>query len=361
MNDPAIILVVDDSADNRTLLDLLLRSQGYDVVMALSGLEALDITARQSVDMVLLDILMPGMDGLEVCRRMRSIPATRFLPIVAVTALGGKADRIAAMAAGADDYLEKPIDRTELLTRVKACLRLKAQKDELDQLRADFTAMLVHDLRSPLTTLQAALILFEDGKRLGEIDNALLSRLALSAVAKMRGLIDGILDVARLESGQLSLVVEAVEPVEVLKEVAEQAQVLADARRLRLVRSWPDTLPALSADRQKLAQILANLVDNALKFARTEIRLSARDAGAGMEIRVEDDGPGVEESDYPILFETWVQTKTGRTTGQGTGLGLASVKLLVEAHTGPVTAERPPDGGIAFAVRLPYQVVAVQA
>ena len=127
----ARILVVDDVLANVRLLEVRLKAEYFDVKTALNGADALEIAARDRVDLVLLDVMMPGMDGLEVCRRLKAQPETAHVPVVMVTALDGAEDRIKGLEAGADDFLTKPVSEIALITRVKSLIRLKMMTDEL--------------------------------------------------------------------------------------------------------------------------------------------------------------------------------------------------------------------------------------
>ena len=136
MSEPATILVVDDLPQNVKLLDAVLSPRGYRVVPAASGEAALEAIAEHNPELVLLDVVMPGMDGYEVCRRLRGEPATRFLPVVMITAHGGQ-EKVKALEAGADDFLVKPVDQTELLARVRSLIRLKGYHDTIEAQAAE--------------------------------------------------------------------------------------------------------------------------------------------------------------------------------------------------------------------------------
>jgi two-component system cell cycle response regulator len=183
-NKPAArILVVDDIADNRRRLSVFLRSGGYNTLEAANGTDALRLAAE--ADLILLDVLMPGIDGYEVCRRLRSRHETRFVPVVMVTALDGCTDRILGIDAGADDFLSKPIDQLELATRVRSLLRIQAQRREVDLLRAELTAMVAHDLQTPLRAILTA------GMQLGQpLPDPDRLDLAVQVVGKAQVLLD---------------------------------------------------------------------------------------------------------------------------------------------------------------------------
>ena len=163
MTSDKTILIVDDQETNRQILKIGLTQPGYYLIFAGSGIEALEIVAELTPDLILLDVMMPGMDGLEVCQRLKSHPQWQFIPIILVTALNSKEDLAHGLEVGADDFIAKPFNWLELEARIRSMLRLKEQYDRLEaqkaqleevlQLRKDMTHMLVHDMKSPLTAV----------------------------------------------------------------------------------------------------------------------------------------------------------------------------------------------------------------
>ena len=303
---------------------------------------------------------MPGLDGLSVCRRLRQQQQTRFLPIVLVTALDARQDRIAGIEAGADDFLTKPVDRAQLTARVRALLALKAQRDDSERLRNEFTSMIVHDLRSPLT----AIIGFADllAAELPANQRQEFSTHIIHSARQMLQLINELLDLNRLESGTAVTRRHPVSPAALLADAVALSGPLADGRGLKLQLTVPEDLPIVLGDERKLRQVLTNLLDNAIKFARRTVHIeaAAMQTAAGrqdLRITVTDDGPGVTAAELPQLFDRWHQTQTGRSLGKGSGLGLAIVKRLVEAHGGSITAENVPTGGLTMQITLPCEGV----
>lgn len=342
------ILVVDDSGDSRALLTGLLDAHGYSVREAADGCEALEL-AREA-DLLLLDLRMPGLDGLGVCRHLRAQDATRFLPVMVVTALSNREDRIAAMEAGADDFLTKPIDGVELLVRTRSMLRVRELRDANDRLRSDFTSMLVHDLRAPLTAISGFLELIEEGREGKERADHV--RRALESVGRMRRIVDEMLDVAVLEAGRITLDLETVDLRGLLEEVLAGLEPLTRARHLRAEVTIAPDLGPVCADAYRLGRALINLVDNAVKFADRRVRVVAARDGDVAVVHIEDDGPGVKSEEVPLLFRRFTQSASGRSLGKGSGLGLAIAQLLVEAHGGRIWAE-PQERGMAFVLVLP--------
>jgi signal transduction histidine kinase len=347
--DPATILIVDDVADNRRLLGRLIQGLGHTVIEAADGPAGLELAPK--ADLILLDVMMPGMDGFEVCQHLRADPRTRFTPVILVTALTERERRIRGLEVGADDFISKPVDRAEVTARVTSLLRLRRQRAELERLKDEWTAMLVHDLRNPLLVIQGFAQLLQTSDRTPE--EAEFVRRILDSSGRMRTLVDAVLDVSRLEAGRIDLTRTTVRPAELLAAATAEAAPLANGRRLALHRRWPETLPPLQADERKLRQVLANLLDNAIKFAAAEVTVAAEADATALTLTVSNDGDPLDPTLVPGLFERWQQTEAGRSLGVGSGLGLAIVKCLVEAHDGHITAAARPAGGLTITIVLP--------
>ncbi len=350
------VLVADDHPDTRAFMASLLVAHGYAVDEAEDGFQALERSG--AADLLLLDVRMPGVDGLEVCRRLRGQEPTRFLPIIVVTALGERKDRVAAMEAGADDFLAKPVDSVEVLVRTRSMLRAKEFRDANDRLRSELTSMLVHDLRTPLTTISGFLELIEE-ERAGNTRRTHIRR-ALDAVNGMRRIVEDILDVSVLEAGRVAPDIEDVDLACLLEELLRSLEPMAVARHLEVKLAIAPDLGQVRADAYRLGRALTNLVHNAMKFATSWVRISTSLEGDSGVIRVEDDGPGVALEELPLLFKRFTQTATGRSLGKGSGLGLAIARLLVEGQGGRIWAERLEARGMAFVLVLPA-VSAIQA
>lgn len=357
------ILVVDDNEANRVLLREILELDGHRVVLATDGSGALRSVAGEEPDLLLLDVNMPGMDGLEVCRRVRADPATASLPIILVTALADRSHRLDGIAAGANDYLTKPIDRADLLLRVRNALRLRKlhrelaaqyrKLKELEQMRDSLVHMLVHDLRTPLTGISVYLEMSKD--RVTELaeprliaDFEEMSR----AVSQLTDMVSDVLDVSRFEADAMPLRRAAID----LRRIAAEAIASLGVARHARVEFHPPEEPVVAlADPDVIRRVIANLVGNAVKFTPRggQARVHVVSASSGPEVRVEDAGPGIPAEFHARIFE-----KFGQAGGNGgpplrsSGLGLTFCKLAVEAHGGRIGVESEVGRGSTFRFTL---------
>ena len=361
MDKRACILVVDDEPRNRALMRGFLSSQ-WDVIEAADGIAALEALERNAVDLVLLDVMMPGQDGFTTCRLMKSEARDPFLPVILVTALGEQSDRNRGLEAGADDFLHKPVDRRELLLRVKGLLRLRdqervirAQVEELRRLQSlkdDMVSLLVHDLRNPLagvlSSLELAIETPKDEQQASDL------RRAMTSAESLRGALDEMLQVRLMEE---NAVVAHRAPTDLALPIASALSTLEPvAKRRRVELRWDVDGESMAPVDAKLVQrAVENLISNALKYTPhgTDVTVCARNFSGFIELEVCDRGPGVPDALKSTMFERFgsVEAHQGKQR-RGIGLGLYLVKLVAEAHDGDVSVHDRPGGGALFRMRL---------
>ncbi|MBI5514961.1 MAG: hybrid sensor histidine kinase/response regulator [Deltaproteobacteria bacterium] len=366
------VLVVDDNAMNREVAAGHLEAAGYQTLVAEDGARALALLDEAPPDLVLLDVMMPGMDGFETCRRIRASAVGAELPVVFVTALTDLGSHERALASGADDFLTKPIQRTELLLRVRSLLRirrlhgelrrgyelLRTQRDALlaaQRQREALAAFLVHDLKNPLASILA------NGEYLSE-DSALppdLREAALDircAAATMHRMVLDLLDIDRSEEGLLTLAPTEFELRALLAEVQGAVARRAGDRRLRVEPYVHAGAERLLGDRELMRRVLENLVDNAIRYSPPggTIRVTAAAPEGHLELRVEDQGPGVPEAWREKIFEkyTRIDQEADGAGRSSRGLGLTFCRLVAEAHGGRIFVDASPAGSV-FCVRVP--------
>jgi two-component system sensor histidine kinase/response regulator len=348
------ILIVDDFPDTLALYEAVLSEDGHKVRTASNGIEALRKVDDVEPELVLLDVSMPGLDGVEVLKRLRTRrgggPA-----VIMLTAARREPHAIeAGLKEGADAYLTKPIDSRELVARVRAALETFRLKRVIEGQRRDHVAMLVHDLRHPLSSLSLIAEVLESEDLTAAERQATVSQIR-SMCSEMARLVDGVLAASRLEAG-----VFTVEPrvIAVRAIVGPMLAVFTPvATRRRVALSFEGSLDTpVHADPQKLRQALDNVLANALKFTprggRVRVRVAREEAQAQTVFEIADTGPGVPTADRDRIFDRYKQGSRGRAAG-GAGLGLAIARGIAEAHHGTIEVTSGDLGGAAFRIALP--------
>jgi signal transduction histidine kinase len=360
-----VVLVVDDNAENRALARATLEDEGYHVILAANGPDGVAGFVRHHPDCVLLDVQMPGMDGIVACEQIRAAPGGRDVPIVFVTAQRDVDTFDRARLAGGDDFLTKPVRPTELVLRVQAAMKLhriaaernelfdlmRRQRDDVMRLqlqREQLIAFLVHDLKNPVHAIQLHGELIARDTHASERSRSSAASIRSDTAALLR-MIMNLLDLSKADEGRL---VPARQPIE-LRELAAEVQIeMATRARTAEIDLIVDMSPrTVHGDPDLLRRVLENLVDNAIHHAPegTAVRVTATDLGAGLVIRVADAGPGVPEPLRERVFDRFVQGEAASRAGRG--LGLAFCKLAVVAHGGAIWIEDAAPGAV-FCVRL---------
>ncbi|MGD0265526.1 MAG: response regulator [Candidatus Methylomirabilota bacterium] len=394
---PARILVVDDTPEIQELLQIHLETEGYQVLVAGNGQEALAAVAAEAPDLILLDVLMPVMDGYEVCRRLKADEETAFIPIVILTALQDLSHRLRGIELGADDFLTKPFNHLELLTRVRSLLRVKGLHDqvvatnrlleqrvaertaaleraladlrEMERLKSEFLSNISHELRTPLTPIKGYLpgLLQEELGPLTSLQRRALGHIAQS-VDRLHRLIDDLLTFMQWESGEIGLALGGACVAKVVEEALARAAAGAEEKGVEVATEIGADLPQIRGDAAALARALGHLVENAVKFTPKggHVTVTARLVQPSplppgppaprqfVELAVRDTGIGIPSEAIPKIFERFYQADSSSTRQHGgTGLGLAIVKRILDAHEAPIAVESLPGQGTTFSIRIP--------
>lgn len=362
---PITILVVDDRPDNRLLIRHIFEELDYRVLEAQDGAEGIEVARTARPDCILLDVNMPVLTGSEALDRLQQDPRTREIPVIVLTATAENPTAMErALARGAVDYINKPISAQRVVARVRGAIERRGLLEELEELRATFTSMLVHDLRGPLTVIKGyAELLAHFQATAAEDKPKRYVRSIQESCDRMLRLIGEILDLSKLEAGKLTLEPKPVDPVAVAKNVAERFGPAVAKRQIALEVKPAVLRGPVHCDPDRLDQILMNLIGNAVKFTPDGGRITVEiaDLDEEVEVAVIDTGPGIPPEELPLLFEKFSQTSSARTTSQpGTGLGLLICRHLVEAHGGRIWVESEPGRGARFVFRLPRQARAAR-
>ena len=373
------ILIVDDEIKNIRLFKAMLMSESYLTLEALSGEQALEMVSVVNPDLILLDVMMPGINGFDVCRKLKRAEETKIIPIVMVTALSEKAHRLEALEAGADDFLSKPVDRSELVVRAKSLLRIKTYHDELrarnseiaeqneklrelQKIKEGLTHMIIHDLNNPLSSIIGALDLISlkesalSQKSLGSMNAC------LDYCRDLKDMILSLLGIHRMEEGKLNLDIELSNITELIREVMQQSEFKAMKNQVRLFANGSKAPYTVAIDRGLIKRVILNLLSNAIRHTPTggkvEVKTDLNIADESIRIQVVDTGNGLAPEYHQKVFDKFEQVclnQEGVALGSG-GLGLAFCKMAVEAHGGKIWVESEGEGqGANFQFTLPVK------
>jgi len=366
------ILVVDDEPANIHVLMGTLKSE-YAILAATNGKKALEFANKTpQPDLILLDIMMPEMDGYEVCRRLKENPDTREIPVIFITAMTDIGDKTKGFELGAVDYITKPFDPREVEVRVKTHVTFKLAKEEVERhhqelkqsysalqkaetARDSLTHMIVHDMRTPLNGIQGyidmILILHKD-----KLDESVLYELkrAKTNTSKLIEMVSSLLDLNRLESGQMPVDMKENDMVQTVRDAVQILGVQADY--VNLIFEPEDNQIYGVFDVDLIRRVIVNLLSNAIKFTAKDKDVSIKIIRSEneLEISIKDSGPGIPEDLQGIIFEKFGQAEVKKSQkGYSSGIGLAFCKMAVEAHGTEIGIECAAGKGSRFFFRVP--------
>ena len=371
------ILIVDDSQHSRLLLTTFLKAAGYtEMTYAASAREAFQqlgmsdpAAGAAEVDLILMDITMPEIDGVEACSRIKANPQLTDVPIVMVTAHDEVKFLLDAFAAGAMDYITKPLNKLELRARVGSALKLKFETDhrklayaQLEQeslAKTQILSTVSHELKTPLTSIFAYVELLtqprENVAPLPGSQQRYVERIQKNA-RRLKILIDDLLDISRIEAGTLQLSFENLEILPEIEEVIQSLQNQIDEKRTKVVVNIPSSGCRVKADRFRFSQIISNLLSNACKYSSEEatVTITAKEEPGLLHINVSDTGIGISIAEQSRLFTKFFRVDNSSTREvAGTGLGLFITKHLIEAQGGKIWVESEEGKGTTFSFTLP--------
>ena len=365
---PQKILIVDDTPANLDVLFTYLKIAGYKTLVATNGEMAIKQLERIQPDLILLDIMMPGIDGFETCRRIRENPQTNDIPIIFMTALSGVDDKVAGFEAGAMDYITKPFQQAEVLARISKELTVQKQKKELEALTASleesnaaknkFFSIIAHDLRSGFSPLLLASTLLD--KAITENDTQRIKTCAdilNESSNRLFKLLQNLLDWARLQLGKMECNFQKVNLKKlILKNVSLYAE---NANQKKIDISFDiDSNPPIemNCDVDMIDTVIRNLLSNAIKFTSEDGNIMIKGATENnfVVFSITDSGIGIDENIVNDLFSIHVKHKETGTAGeQGTGLGLILCKDLIEKNKGEIGCHSKKDQGTTFWFKVP--------
>jgi two-component system sensor histidine kinase/response regulator len=362
------ILIVDDDRLNVRILTSILGPERYELQAAHSGEEALELYETFKPDLVLLDVVMPGINGFETCRTLRSRHGDMLAPVIFITAKSQSDDIVEGLAAGGVDYLPKPFKAREALARLRTHLQNRLLNEQQRQLVGQLSTanaaknkllgMVAHDLRNPLASIRGLADFLCDGT-VGQLtpDQLDLVKTIQETSQSMLSMVNELLDLSVIESGELKIHPELRPIAELLNKSVYLNNINAAKKGSRIELGTLDAAVELNLDGDKARQVIDNLLSNAIKFSppNSVIRVSTESSDAYYSILVQDQGPGIPEGERHKLFKDFSQTSVKPTAGEkSTGLGLAICKRIMEAHGGSIGAESSPAGGSIFKITFPF-------
>jgi two-component system sensor histidine kinase/response regulator len=360
------VLIVDDSAMARRQIQFFLKRDGLDVYEAKSGEEALWLLNEVDPELVLMDVSMDGMDGMETCRRMKEDAANFTLPVIFLSAKGEREEIVRGFQSGAIDYIVKPFHPTESLTRIRTHLRVKklAQLREkhilelkhLNQTKDRILRIASHDLRNPLAAIAGlAEFLQEDTENLSEAQKEIVDCIE-EAGKSVVSLLNELLDLSALDSKSFTLNKESLDVCELVRNLVPLFRGEAERKNIRLNLESEIESFEMKVDRQQIRRVADNLISNGIKFTPSggTVTVRLKSGMRGVVLEVDDTGPGIPDHEASALFKEFGKTSNVPTGGEkSTGLGLSICHRIIEAHDGSIHFANLPEGGVRFSVILP--------
>ena len=356
------ILAVDDIATNIMLLKAVLSRAKYKIVTASGGFEALEKVAAVNPDLILLDIMMPDLDGYEVLQRLKADPAHEDIPVIFLTALHNPEDIVKGFKFGASDYISKPFNHEELITRVAHHIYLAAaqrtilqQRDELQatvEARDKMYSVIAHDLRSPIGTLKMVFNMLSinlSADQIGEDSFEMIS-MGNNITENTFMLLDNLLKWTKSQTGRMNTVFQEVDISEVVLFASKMSDVMAQVKNIEVEYDIPEPI-TVSCDVDMVKTIMRNLMSNAIKYSQEggKIVVSVRETPTHAAISVRDNGIGIKEEDIAKLLNPETHYTTyGTKNEEGSGLGLQLVQDLTFRNGGELTIESKEGEGSTF-------------
>jgi len=355
------VLIVDDVTKNIQLVANFLKQAGYEINYSVSGINALNHVKKESFDLILLDIMMPEMDGFEVCQKLKENPATYDIPVIFLTAKTDIESITKAFEAGGVDFVTKPFNRAELLARVNTHLELTHQRKALKELNATkdkFFSIIAHDLKSPLNQLIGLSELINTGLKNGSVDESVrMADLMSDASKSAKALLENLLEWSRSQTGTIKFTPNPLDLHALTREILELNEQHAFQKKVKLKAEVPENFIAF-ADANMIKTVLRNLVSNGIKFTNPggNVTLSVEKENGTVIYSVADSGIGLKPEDISKLFRIDINPNSiGNSKEKGTGLGLILCKEFVEINKGKIWVESKWREGTTFRFSLPAQ------
>ncbi|HPE56808.1 MAG TPA: hybrid sensor histidine kinase/response regulator [Bacteroidales bacterium] len=359
------ILIVDDNKENIKVLGLALKEKEYNLTVAFSGPDALEILDATNIDLVLLDVMMPGMDGFEVCRRMKENENTREIPVIFITALTETNSIVKGFEVGGVDYLTKPFKKRELFARVDTQLKIKNQKLKLEEQKQELEStiksrdtlysIIAHDIRSPLANIKSVLSALHNDMIDQDSFQQLVAMLQITT-SETYDLLENLLLWTKSKITALKPSIKMVEAKELIEKTVMVLQPSAEKKGISLTTELSKA-GSITADSNMISTAVRNLVSNAIKFTQAggEIKVICNTSSEETVIEVHDNGVGISEENIRKLLDAEEHFTTyGTDHEKGSGLGSKLVLGFIRSHGGQLSIESKPGKGSVFRISIPF-------
>ncbi len=354
------IWIIDDELSMRKLLEWMLNKEDYEITLLANGKQLFEKLNETMPDLILLDLTMPGIDGFEICRHLKTNQQFQHIPIILITVSDSQKVLTQGIEAGADDFLQKPVSRQELGARVRSMLRIKRQYDELQadiQMREELSNMIVHDMSSPIiSVLLHATLMEKKTSDTGQLKHLEMIRMAAD---RLNSFVNDMLTLAKMEESRLSLDTSLVNVNQLVLEAEKHFSIIAQSQNVVLKIVLPHHALEMSLDPHLFRRVIANLLGNALQYSSNDttviLRLSTRhsdDKNPHLRLQVIDQGPGIPLEYRDRIFEKFEVIDLKKKGITQIGLGLAFCKMVVDAHGGKIFVEPNHPQGSIFTVEV---------
>ncbi len=364
------LLVVDDVQTNVLLLKALLGKEGYGILVANNGQEALEVIRNENPDLILLDVMMPGMDGFEVAERLKSEEFRCEIPIIFLTALDDTQSIVNGFKLGVGDFISKPFRKEELMVRIKHQLSLVAARriieEKNEELRKTIAgrdkmySVIAHDLRSPMASMKMLLNTIMMSVEKDKIDPDIFDMLEMSnkTSEEVFSLLDNLLKWTKSQLGKLTVIPQKLDISELADGVVEVMNSVAEVKHIKLIRTDHESF-FVYVDIEMIKSILRNLISNAVKFSNpdSEIKVGIKAEDGKVIVSVTDSGKGIKKEDqHKLLKDSTHFTTYGTNSEEGSGLGLLLCQDFARKNGGELWFESEENLGSVFSFSLPQLI-----
>ncbi len=345
------ILIVDDHPTNIEILEETL--VGYNLIVAMDGETALRLALKHQPDLILLDIMMPGMDGYEVCREIRKIPKLKFTKIIIISAKAMLAERLKGYEVGADDYITKPFEEEEILAKIRVHLKLRFI-EEVDNLKKDLLSLLCHETNTPLSNILGPLdLLFEDDDEMTRDERHEWYKVIRNGANQLHNLFQKVLTLSLIKSGQSTFDLKTLDIGSAIETAVAQIDPKAEGKNLTVVKNMEKDL-VCRYDFDHMVTVFCSILDNAINVSPNDsmIAIDVKLEQNDIHILIKDQGTGIDEKYLSHIFDEFTHKELIHHS-EGQGLSLAIAKQIIAIHEGSIEVINNEDKGVTFIIKLP--------